>query len=226
MDKDLVKLIRIYGTKNHKDVSDFIKSCSQASMSTMLMDLLTEYFNDKNSSTLREFLLLSLHGFQWIPDKIGYNGFRTSSINSKLIEYCEVKPKNIITGSSVKNRKLDGGGNFTDYTWKKFARHKKENPVMLIGGFIDGRLIYSFKFNFKSKSFNERIEHQLENKFPDGRDIAGYYLRSASFSLKHYVNVKQLETNVYVTADELQNCKGNMTRQLFECLLVATNDTK
>ncbi len=193
MNKDLEKLIHIYGTKNHKEVSSFIKSISKAQMSFALIDLLTEYFNDKNSSTLREFLVLSLHGFERIPEKIGYNGFRTSSIKSGLKEYCEVKPKNIITtGSKQITRKLDGGGNFTDYSWRKFIRHKKENPVMLVAGFIDGHLIYSFKFNFKSNDFMKRLEEQLKNKFPDG-DREGFYLRSAQFGFKHYMNSPNLE---------------------------------
>lgn len=223
MNKDLVKLIHTYGTQNHKEVDNFIKSISKTQLSNAMIDLLTEYFNDKNSSTLREFLVLSLHGFERLPGKIGYNGFRTSSINSKVKEYCEVKPKNIITdASNDAKRKLNGGGNFTDYSWQKFARHKKENPVMLVAGFIDGRLIYSFKFPFNSTDFKDRIEEQLQRKFPDG-DRSGYYLRSAQFSFKHYINSPTLEKMLHVTKDELLQMKKHITGNVFAALLELTD---
>ena len=58
-------------------------------------------------------------------------------------KFCEAKPKNINTNDEVL-KKLNGSGNFTDYTFSRFERDKKENPLMIVGGFIDGRLIYIY----------------------------------------------------------------------------------
>ena len=217
MNKDLIELVQIYGTKSHKDVSSFLNAKSKVNITAILVDLMTEYYNDKNSSTLREFLLVSVSGFESIRDKIGYNGYRQASIKSKTLEYCEAKPKNINTNDWKGKSKLNGGGNFTDYSWKKLKRHKRENPLMLVGGFIDGKLIYIFRFKFKHKSFTNKIEHQLQRHFPDG-DVSGIYLRSASFGLKEYKDIKDLAIEVFVSEKELDKYKKYITAPLFSIL--------
>ncbi len=213
MNRDLAELIETYGTKTHNDVANLLNNKSKQNLISMLLDLTTQYFNDKNSSTLREFLVVTLSGFEPLQEKIGYNGYRHLGIKGKE-EFCEVKPKNITTD---KLNKLDGGGNFTDYSWKKFARHKKENPTMLIGGFIDGRLIYIFSFKFNSKKFKERIKYQLEKNYPNGDEV-NKYLRSASFSLTAYQKSKDLKVTVFVSKNELAQYSKKITKGIYDLL--------
>ena len=79
MNEDLIKLIETYGTQDHRKVSELLDSKSKSNLISILLDLLTQYFNDKNSSTLREFLVVSVSDFTPLVDKIGYNGYRHSS---------------------------------------------------------------------------------------------------------------------------------------------------
>ena len=63
------------------------------------------------------------------------------------------------TDSTAKNpTKLNGSGNFTDYTWTRFQEHQEENINMLVAGFVDGLLIYIFKFCFNEPSFTSRLQ--------------------------------------------------------------------
>jgi hypothetical protein len=56
-----------------------------------LTDLLTAYINDKNSSSLREFITVVISGYQHNPKKLGYNGFKqNSTIGGKSIA-CEAR---------------------------------------------------------------------------------------------------------------------------------------
>ncbi len=114
MNSDLIEVIKTYATKSHKDLNDLLLGKSKQNIISILVDLLTSYYNDKNSSTLREFVIVSLSGFEPNSDKIGYNGYRHNGISGG-IQYCEAKPKNINT-NDLKYKKLNGGGNFTDYT--------------------------------------------------------------------------------------------------------------
>ncbi|MCY4419106.1 MAG: hypothetical protein OXB93_04590 [Cytophagales bacterium] len=170
-----------------------------------------------NSSTLRELVVAVLSGYEPSLEKLGYNGFRQNALTGKT-ECCEIKPRNIRTDTTAKTpAKLSGDGNFTDYTWKKFKRHKEENPNMLVAGFIDGRLIYIFQFSFNEQSFTSRLQAQLERHFPKG-DISGQYLRSAQFTLNHYIDAKTMEMIYTVSMEELIREQSRMRRNLFTYL--------
>ncbi|MCY4042566.1 MAG: hypothetical protein OXF45_01935 [Candidatus Dadabacteria bacterium] len=212
MNSDLVEVIRTYATKSHSDLNDLLLGKSKHNIISILVDLLTTYYNDKNSSTLREFVVVSLSGFESNPDKIGYNGYKHDGIG-KRTKFCEAKPKNVNT-NDTKPKRLNGGGNFTDYTWARLRKDKRSNPTMLIGGFVDGRLIYIFKFPFNSKGFISRLEYQLNSKFPDG-DISGIFLRSASFGFNHYRDARGLEVEIFVSRQELPQYENSITKGLY-----------
>lgn len=214
MNADLIEIIKAYATKSHGEVSNLLEAKSKPNIISILLDLLTTYFNDKNSSTLRESVVVINSGFIPKTEKIGYNGYRQNAMTGKH-EYCEAKPKNINTNDG-KPKKLNGGGNFTDYNWGRFKKDKKANPTMLVAGFIDGRLIYIFKFPFNSPDFIARLETQLKIKFPDGRDVSGEYVRSANFGPKYYQNAADL--SVYVDADTLAEYKNYITAPLYPLL--------
>ena len=215
MNKELAEIVKLYATSSHKNLRAVMSEKSKDNIIAILMDLLTLYFNDKNSSTLRQFLLVTLSGYEMNAEKIGYNGYRQVSIGTPMY-YCEAKPKNVNTNDK-KPKKLDGGGNFTDYTWARLKKDLKANPTMLSGGFIDGKLIYICEFPFKTKSFTNRLTEQLKRHFPNGYE-SGRFLRSASFSFKNYKDYKKLKTQVLVTKKELNDLKKSVTKQLFDFL--------
>lgn len=125
----------------------------------MLAELIEMYMTDKNSSTLREIVTVRVAGYKHSEEKLGYNGFKEEQGRKKM---CEVKPVNVNEGE---RKKLNGGGNFTDYRWSRFERDSEENPNMLVSGFVSGKLIYILEFPFNCPSFKERIEEQLRSGF-------------------------------------------------------------
>ena len=214
MNKDLLQLINDYATREHAEINAGLLGKSKDNLISMLLDLLTTYFNDLNSSTMRELVVAVLSGYEPNQEKLGYNGFRQNTLTG-ITEFCEIKPRNIRSDSTArKPRKLDGGGNFTDYTWEKFERHQEENPNMLVAGFIDGRLIHIFEFSFNEQSFTSRLREQLERRFPDG-DVSGQYLRSAQFTFNHYTDAESLKTIYTVSREELIKVRSRITRNLF-----------
>jgi len=213
MNEDLLQLIKDYTTKEHTEISVNLLGKSKDNLVSILLDLLTIYYNDLNSSTMRELVVAVLAEYKPNPEKLGYNGFRHNTLTG-VVEHCEIKPRNVRAGTP---RKLDGGGNFTDYSWEKFHRHQKENANMLVAGFLDGRLIHIFEFSFNEQSFTSRLREQLERRFPDG-DITGEYLRSAYFSFKHYKYAGSLKTIYTAPRQELTKARPHITRSVFDHL--------
>ena len=204
MNQDLLQVIEDYATAPHSEISATLVNKSKDNLAAMLLDLLTLYYNDLNSSALREMVVSVLAGFTPLTEKLGYNGFRQEALTGAT-EYCEIKPKNVRTASTATNKpKLDGAGNFTDYSWQKFNRHISENPVMLVAGFVDGQLIYIFQFNFNEPQFTSRLRQQLQRKFPNG-DVSGIYLRGANFTFRHFKDVPALKTMRFVSDERLDD---------------------
>ncbi|MDR0676966.1 MAG: hypothetical protein LBF97_08035 [Elusimicrobiota bacterium] len=227
MNQDLKEAIKIYAIGSHKELNNFLLDKSKDNLIAIFNDLLTTYINDKNSSTLREYITTAICGYQHSEAKIGYNGYRQKTISGK-IEFCEVKPKNIdskeVKKYKNKERKskpslLNAGGNFTDYTWDRFDKDLKNNPNMLISGFVDGRLIYVFEFPFKTKFFVENLEKQLNKKFQNRIRKENDFLRSASFTYKNFINDKNIKLIYILNKKELNNYKGYIDKNLFLELL-------
>ena len=216
MNKDLMDLICEYTKTSHKALLADLQDKSKDSIIAILIDLLTMYYNDKNSSSLRQYVVAAEMGYTPSKEKIGYNGYKHSTVDVDKILHCEVKPKNINT-NDVKHKKLDGRGNFTDYTQARLKKDKKANPMMLSAGFIDGKLIYIIAFPFNSKQFITELDRQLVKQYPNG-DEKGKFLRSASFGLKDYSAVKGLSVKMYVTKEQLHEHKKNIAKPLFDFL--------
>ncbi|MEO0139317.1 MAG: hypothetical protein ABIL16_08235 [candidate division WOR-3 bacterium] len=122
MNWELAEVIKIYATRPEKELMEYLLEKSKKDLIAILVDLITLYINDKNSSTLREFITVSIAGYEHKKEKVGYDGYKLSSYGKPLM--CEAKPKNV---SKNGERKLDGGGNFTDYTPERLERDRKEN---------------------------------------------------------------------------------------------------
>ncbi len=171
MNPTLSKALEIYSTKNHKIFNEHLLSYSKDTLISLFSDLLTMYINDKNSSTIREYLTVTIAGFQHSEKKIGFNGFKHNSVVGGKPIYCEAKPQNIhsaVFENQKNKRKLNGSGNFTDYTWARFLKDKEENPELLISGFVDGKLLYILSFPFQTKIFYNYLEEQLRIHFLNG----------------------------------------------------------
>lgn len=182
-DEKLKKIIMTYSTSDTDDPKELhalLQDLNLDDLISVLVGLLTMYYNDKNSSRLRELTTLWIAGFEPNYEKLGYNGYR-------LDEKCEVKPQNTWNES----KKLDGGGSFNDYTPERFEQDLEENPTILCSGFVQGKLIYVLRFKFAC--IKDKLETQLNKKFQNKARKRGDYLRSARFSFKDYEKCDTLE---------------------------------
>lgn len=154
---------------------------SPKDLATVLCELLTLYANDKNSSALREWIVLHIVGCRHRPDKIGYNGYRDD------IPF-EVKPRNV-RSDERKRKRLNGDGNFTDFTYDRLEKYRHDRVRVLVAGFVDGELVYVLEVPFES--LYETLKAQLDRKF-GGERPKGIFLRSANFSFHDYANDKRV----------------------------------
>ncbi|MGB9735598.1 MAG: hypothetical protein ACP5JP_05025 [bacterium] len=232
MNQELANVIKIYSTGSHQELGSYLLGKSKDTLIAILVDLLTMYINDKNSSTIREFITVTLAGYQHKQGKIGYNGFRQDTfIPGKTIK-CEAKPKNIDTEEFEKftrgerktsPAKLNGGGNFTDYTPNRLEKDKKEKDLnMLVSGFIDGKLIYIIEFPFNCTNFIANLEKQIkrwQGKMKGSKSIKGQFLRSATFDYKHFINCPKLKIIFLLDEEELSKYKTYIVNGFYEFLI-------
>lgn len=217
MNEDLLQLIINYATKEHTEISVDLLGKSKDNLVSILLDLLTKYYNDVNSSAVRELVVAEVAGYQSRSEKLGYNGFRQNMLTGE-VEHCEIKPRNFRTDSPAKNQnRLNGDGNFGDYSWTRFQKHQEENPNMLVAGFVDGHLIYIFEFSFNEHSFTSRLLKRLEDALPNG-DVSGRYQRNASFTFKHYKDAGSLKSIYTAPMKKLTEAQSYITKEVFQYL--------
>ncbi len=224
MNQNLAHIIKIYSTQDHKSFSSSLIEMSKDDLIALFADLLTMYINDKNSSTIREFLTVTLAGYTHNTKKIGFNGFKQSSIGTPI--NCEAKPKNFSTQDYLNFKqglkktnpsKLDGSGSFNDYTWARFKKDKQSNFNMLISGFVDGQLVYLLEIPFNYKGLTDKLKSQLQKILPDG-DIPNRYVRGANFTFNDYKNAKELKPLFIIAKPKLQLFKNYIHKALFAYL--------
>lgn len=141
---------------------------------------------------------------------------------------CEAKPKNFNTEDLEKYKnglrkgkpaRLNGAGNFTDYTFARLEKDKKENPNILVSGFVDGKLLYILEFPFNTKKFTDKLNRQLIKNFPEGVDKIGHFLRSANFDFKDFIDSSELKKIYIIDKCELENYKECITGKFYQELL-------
>lgn len=168
-------------------------------------DLIIESANDSNSSKFREDVTKYLVGLKPSESKLGYDDDELP---------IEVKPKNY-----VGKGKLNGGGNFTDMTWRRDEKYSSDGCIMLVSGFSYGELIYVVEFMYDV--IRQKIQYHLKRHLPDG-DIPSRYVRSASFSWsdwKHDFNIRFKSDNLA----DYKHCMVGGLYKLLESTDVATN---
>ena len=184
-----------------------IKSISELSeevKNRLLLEILNEMSCDKNSSSFREGVTLGVLGKNQSITKLGYDSDE---------EPIEVKPKNIISGS---NKKLDGSGNFSDFTWARHNKYVRDNVRMLVSGFLDGKVLFVISFDYNSPKFTEEIERQLMKHLPDG-DMTSRYVRSVKFSYKHFIASDNLKIEYLVP--ELSKFENKFTKPFYSSII-------
>lgn len=237
MNKELAEIIKIYSTDTHAKLNQYLIGKSKDALISVIIDMLTMYINDKNSSTIREFITVTLAGYEHKTGKIGYNGFKQNSICPGETIKCEAKPKNINTEEfeKYKNKerktqpaKLNGGGNFTDYTPARLEKDKDEKELnMLISGFIDGKLIYILEFPFKHKTFIDNLKRKLKiwkQKLKGSQSLKGQFLRSADFDYKCYIDCKDLKVVYLLNKNELVRYERYIVKEFFDFLKGKANE--
>jgi len=231
MNQELANVIRIYSTGRHQELSSYLIGKSKDTLIGILVDLLTMYINDKNSSTIREFITVTLAGYTHKEGKIGYNGFKQDSFIPGRTIKCEAKPKNVDTEEFEKYKrgerktspaKLNGGGNFTDYTPARLQKDKQEKDLnMLVSGFVDGKLIYIIEFPFNSPDFVKNLEIKIQKwqrKLKGSKSTKGQFLRSADFDYKDYMESPKLEIKYLLPKEELAKSKDYISKGFYEFL--------
>jgi hypothetical protein len=196
MNQDLSQIITCYATKPHRELSELLLSKSKDNLIAMLTDLFTAYIKDKNSSSLREYITVSIAGYKHNPNKLGYNGFKQASEIGGAAIACEAKPKNIQTDGYQQKKtkpKLNGEGGYNDYTYDRLQKDMAANPNILSSGFVDGQLLYVVEFPFAA------IAQHLQEQVPQVRQT-GQYTRYATFNYSHYAQHPDLKI-IYINKE-------------------------
>jgi hypothetical protein len=163
----------------------------------IIYQLIEETANDSNSSKFREDVTKWIVGLEASEGKHGYDDD---------FEAIEVKPKNF-TGKT----KLNGGGQFTDFTWKRDEKYSNDKVVMMVSGFCYGKLV--FVVEFKYEDIKSKIQSKLSRILPDG-DLPNRYVRSASFSYLDWKNSFELK---YISPN-FESFKHSMVVGLYNLL--------
>jgi len=155
-------------------------------------ELIDNYMNDPNSSSLRELITLKIAGYEPLPGKLGRDGIDLKTNREK-----EVKPKNF-TG-----KRTNGSGCFNDYTRLRFEKDKEYGLEIVHSLFVNGKIGYIVEFNFSAISdiLNDQIIEKCEKE-------KNRYVRTASWSYKnwidhpslkiHHLNLNLLKSGKYV----------------------------
>lgn len=231
MNQELANIIKIYSTGTHEELSSSLIGKSKDTLIGILVDLLTMYINDKNSSTIREFITVTLAGYKHKEAKIGYNGFKQDTFIPGKTLKCEAKPKNFDTEEYKKYRrgerktnpaKLNGGGNFTDYTPARLQKDKQEKDLnMLVSGFVDGKLVYIVEFPFDSPDFVMNLGIKIkkwQGKLKGSKTTKGQFLRSADFDYKDFIESQNLKIIYLLSKDELAKYEPYIAKGFYDFL--------
>jgi hypothetical protein len=210
----LQDLLKIYFTEK-TNFAAALQTLPKQKLEVLLKEIIEQYANDKNSSTLREQITVSLAGYDINAEKkLGYNGRRDDTV-------AEAKPVNV-RSDDPKKKKLNGRGNFSDLTPERFQEYLKEASLnMVVSGFVDGELVYVLEFPFGCPSFTQELERQLKKHYPKWQVDPHWkrekndFLRSARFDSKHY---KKCNLRIIYVTPNLVERKKFLTKDLVKYL--------
>lgn len=172
--------------------------CDSDDKDLIIYEFIKENANDSNSSKFREDVTKWVIGLETSEGKHGYD----DDFNA-----IEVKPKNF-TGKS----KLNGGGSFSDFTWKRDEKYAKDKVKMLISGFYYGKLLFIVEFDYNV--IRPKIQSLLKKRLPNG-DVKNNYVRSAGFSYIDWIDSSYIKHYISPNLDEY---KTSIVKKLYEKL--------
>jgi hypothetical protein len=172
--------------------------------SLALYNLIEGCANDVNGATFREEMTCVVAGYENIPGKLGYD-----AKDLKKKRFVEIKPKNF--HESEPKRKLNGGGNFTDFTWARDKKYSDDDVVMCVSGFCHGQLVYVVEFDYNAKDFRHKIRNTVRRSLPDG-DVKGRYCRTVGFS---YLDWKQSSPVVVWSSPNFDAFRNTMSEPFY-----------
>ena len=148
-------------------------------MEIAVYNLIHESANDVNSSSVREEMTGKMADYEPTPGKHGYDA------TTKRGRSVEIKPKNF--NMSNPKSKLNGSGNFTDFTWKREQKYSDDNVLMCVSAFCCGILLFIVEFDYNTEHFRNKIRTLVKRSLPNG-DVVRRFCRSAGFT---YMSWKQ-----------------------------------
>ena len=226
MDRESQEIVKFYAIGSPSQFSERLGTLSRHSLIIMVDGLLKAYINDKNSSTLREFVTTVMSGYTHESRKTGYDGYRDTASGKR--RYCEVKPQNYATediGAHQRGerktlpKKLDGSGHFNGYTHKRFKRDMKEKPSLLLSGFVDGRIVYILEVPFNASGIIARLRKRLRDHLPSGDKPGRYLIGAASFGFRDYKDSGELMVNFILPPEGLQQHRPCISQKFYAFLL-------
>lgn len=162
-------------------------------------ELIELYLNDKNSSTLRQYLTANVCGYKNSFKKLGYDAIDEQG-NHK-----EIKPTNKHLGCK---KRYNGKFGVSDYTIERYNKDIIANVHVLQSFFVDGRLMYIIEFPLIDidKRMKFLIDKHLTKK-------SQKFIRSAEFSFK---DLKQENIIIKYVSNNIDLCKPILSEKLFK----------
>ena len=150
----------------------------------VIYKLISDEANNNSSGFFREKMTCEIANYNQLSGKLGYD----AEYNSRLIE---IKPQNVIDDGGKK--KLNGHGNFSDFTHKRFDKYIKDNILMCVSGFYKGKIMYIVSFDFNSPKFIEKMKRALYKHLPNGDESSKYCRSGCSFTWKLWEDANNLK---------------------------------
>lgn len=167
-------------------VLDFAKGKDLNHLPPAMIELLNLYFNDKNSSTLRQYITSKLCGYNNSFKKLGYDAIDENN------QHKEIKPTNF---SSTTKKVYSGQFGFSDYTESRFSKDVQNDVKILQSFFVDGELMFIIEhpiIDLSARMDKLIKKHIIQNK--------QRYIRSATFSFNNLnpqnIKVKYISKNI------------------------------
>jgi hypothetical protein len=184
----------------------------QVQMDPMSEWLLVRQLNDPNSSQMREAITVRMCGYSPCPGKHGYDchdGERNK----------EVKPKLYTENPKIKRQyKINGSGNFSDYTRERLEKDSSENLGVICSLFYQNRIMYAIEFSFDA--VKKKLEERIIKKCEEGKQK---YVRSAQFSYLQWMNHESVKV-LYMNTEMVRNNPKIFVRKYHKYILSLAGD--
>ena len=147
-------------------------------------DALFTHLDDSNSSLLREAVLAHVANLKWCSEKHG-----PDAMDPVTGKNYEIKPKR------GDKSPFKGGGSFSDLTEKRIEAMKTTNDGMIVGLFVERRLVLALEFLLSD--IMPKLEAKVIKECVEGKNR---YARSSGFDYRNYKDSKNLKI-IYIDED-------------------------